>query len=40
MGGVPAVDVQGGVFFREAQLLGLGQGVCVIGPVFPMAERI
>ena len=35
MGGVPAVDVQGRVFFREAQLLGLGQGVCVIGPVFP-----
>ena len=35
VGGVPAVDVQGGIFFRKAQLLGLDQGVRVIGPVFP-----
>ena len=35
VGGIPAIDVQGRVFFREAQLLGLGQGVRVIGPVFP-----
>ena len=35
VGGVPAVDVQGGVFLRKSQFLGLHQGVLVVGPVFP-----